>query len=202
VSAAPGWYPDPAATHQLRWWTGVSWTTDTHVVSPEPAPPTYPRRTSGDVWLPAQFVEHGYVPPICVRHGKVAERMQPTPVYSRTPLWVIPLALFSLLLGLLLALAMRETVWGRWAVCRVCVHERQQRRQVMWVSLGAAVLAVAGGIALRSGWLALAALPLLVVSLVFRDLGDWRRVTAADADRQTRVIHVKAPSEAFLSALP
>ncbi len=36
----PGWYPDPAGSPALRWWSGVAWTDDLH-----PAPSTQPYAT-------------------------------------------------------------------------------------------------------------------------------------------------------------
>jgi hypothetical protein len=62
----PGWFPDPDDVHTLRWWDGsrwTHWTSDGHLVVPDPAAPAAPstgdsdrpRATSrvGAVWLVA-----------------------------------------------------------------------------------------------------------------------------------------------------
>lgn len=128
--------------------------------------------------------------------------MQQAPVYSRTPMWVIPLAIVSLLLVLLLALALRATVWGPWPVCPMCERRRLQRRQVMWWCLAGAVLSVVAAIALSYGPVLLLVIPLGIAALVYRDLGEWRWVTASEVERSTRSVHVKAPAAAFVAALP
>jgi hypothetical protein len=123
-------------------------------------------------------------------------------VYSRSPWWVIPLAVASLLLGLLIALAMRLTVFGGWPVCDQCEATRARRRQAMWAAYAAFVLVFVAAIAARSGLLLLLEIPVLIAALVLQALADWRRITSATVDRTTRAVHVKAPSRGFVAVLP
>lgn len=206
-----GWYADPASAGHLRWWTGDQWTPHTQ---PRPLPvwqpvPNVPQAVPldasqrvGDVYLPPQLIEFGYLPFVCVRHGRRASRLQPAATYSRTPLWVIPLVLVSLLLGLVLALALRVTVFGGWPVCDQCEEIRARRRQAMWAGWAIAALVLVAAISAGSGFLLLLEIPVLIAVLVLHELADWRRVTSATVDRGTRAVHVKAPSRGFVAALP
>jgi hypothetical protein len=47
--AAQGWYPDPAGTDQLRWWTGTEWTDNT--VARPGSPGAVPKRRRVWPWL-------------------------------------------------------------------------------------------------------------------------------------------------------
>lgn len=127
------------------------------------------RDRADDVWLPWQMVELGHLPWVCVPHGLPAVRMQAASVFSRTPLWVIPLAIFSLLIGAIASLALRVTVRGQWPVCPHCEGVRQRRRTGMWACFGASVVALILSIALSSGGLLLLDIPLVLAALVFRD---------------------------------
>jgi hypothetical protein len=57
--------------------------------------------------------------------------MQRAPAYSRTPAWVIPIIFVGMLVALLIALAVRTTVWGAWPVCERCETRRRQHRTAM-----------------------------------------------------------------------
>ncbi len=231
VSAAMGWYPDPASPQQLRWWSGEQWTNATR--PPVTQPPHFlstsadagprtpaaaasaaiqgsdspPRQLDGnaghadDVWLPWQMVELGHLPQVCVRHGKPAVGVQATSVFSRTPLWVIPLAIFSLLIGAVIALALRVTVRGHWPVCPECEAFQHRQRMGMWACFAASGIALMLALGFVSGWLLLFVLPLAIAALAFRDRAAPRWLTNADVDRQTRAVHVKRPSKAFVYAL-
>ncbi len=120
MTPTPGWYQDPAAAPgQLRWWSDRGWTEATRAAQvpqpwqvPSSAAPTTTAQVApaanavartphpdqpaaADVWLPPQMVEYGHLPPVCVRHGRPAARMQPTKVFSRMPLWVVVIAIFQ-----------------------------------------------------------------------------------------------------------
>jgi hypothetical protein len=154
-----------------------------------------------DVLLPPQVVEFGYLPHVCARHGLAARQMKQAPVYSRTPMWVIPLALISLFVGLLIALALRQTVWGPWPVCDRCLARRSMFRNAMWACLAAAVLSIVGAIAVPSIWLLVATVALLVAAVTFHSSGDWYRVTSASLDRHRDWVRVKSPAPAFAAAV-
>jgi hypothetical protein len=61
--AQPGWYPDPAGSSSLRWWSGASWTDDvTDAASPPGAPPTpYPRFVDAEPSSARQRSRHAVV---------------------------------------------------------------------------------------------------------------------------------------------
>ncbi|HEX4432861.1 MAG TPA: DUF2510 domain-containing protein [Frankiaceae bacterium] len=195
-----GWYPDPSSPHQLRWWTGQLWTAQTQPLPPEPAPMPERTRHAADVWLPQQMVEYGYLPPVCVRHGLPAVRMQRAPSYSRTPLWVIPFMFVGLLLALLIAVAIRVTVWGAWPVCEVCESRRRQLRNATLGCLAASGLTVVAAIGLSPQWLVLEVL-IIPAAIVFWALADWSRVTSSFVDRKLAVVRLKKPSPGFVAAL-
>lgn len=201
VGLERGWYPDPASGYHLRWWSGLQWTQETRPRPPAPAPLAARTGHVADVWLPPQLIEFGYLPGVCVRHGLPAVRMQQAPAYSRTPGWVIPLALVSLLLSLLIALAVRATVWGPWPVCALCERQRQRYRQALWGCLAAGALTIVAAIVLSLPALLLLEIPLFLAAIVFRGLGDWYRVTSAVVERDRSFVRVKSPSGAFSAAL-
>lgn len=54
----PGWYPDPAAEHEQRYWDGTQWTGDVLDAGPpaEDAPPTGPPPSTGGRRVPLPLV--------------------------------------------------------------------------------------------------------------------------------------------------
>ncbi|HET7901687.1 MAG TPA: DUF4333 domain-containing protein [Candidatus Nanopelagicales bacterium] len=83
-----GWYPDPSGAPALRWWNGVTWSDQTHPLSPDAArpspaaaPPTAPLPTT-QVWAPV-------VPP--------AEESVGSATAARRRWWIPVVALVALL---------------------------------------------------------------------------------------------------------
>lgn len=63
IVAAPaaGWYPDPIADGQLRWWNGEGWTERTMAPQPEPTPSVVPAVEAsepGEVGIPSRRQVH------------------------------------------------------------------------------------------------------------------------------------------------
>ena len=78
------------------------------------------------VRVPAPWLQQGSMPRICARHGIPATRLTKRPFYTRTPAWVIIIVLLSLLVGLIVALAIRKTVHAQLPVCQICDREHKQ----------------------------------------------------------------------------
>jgi hypothetical protein len=168
---------------------------------PDHAP--MPPETKGreDLWLPPHMVEYGYLPPVCIRHGLRAVRMQRAPAYSRTPGWVIPLMFVMLLVAALIAAAVRVTVWGAWPVCEACLTRRRQYRNAMFACLAASALSIVAAIGLNQpGWVLLVVL-LIPAAMVLWSLSGWNNVTSSVVDRHRGVVRVKNASPAFVAAL-
>ena len=217
MSPAADWYPDPVVSGQLRYWSGSSWTDHTHLTAPplpqpvpvvsvavaEPASLDYLTGIpAGDVWLPVQMVALGGLPFVCVKHGKLAVTMPRTRVYSSTPLWVIPFVIFSLLVGLLIAMALRETVTGAWPMCADCKASRAQRVLGMRLCLATVPAAIALSIWQHSGVLMLLGLAAAIGALLFFAMSSWTGFTKATVERKTRTVRIKRPAAGFVAALP
>jgi hypothetical protein len=222
MSVPAGWYPDPVAPGVLRYWMGTTWSESTQPVpvsAPVMAPVITPVRPpvmapagrpvepkwqhNDDVFLPAGMVEWGHLPCVCVKHGRIAVQMPKTKVYSRTPIWVIPFMILSLLVGLIIALAMRVTVVGMWPVCAECVASRKRRLTAMWVSIAAIPGLIALGVVLNYGALALLGLTVAPLSaLIFGALSSWTGLTKASVNRQSHAVRIRRPARGFVAALP
>ncbi len=228
VSIAAGWYPDPYAPEMIRYWSGEAWTHHTSpaiAATPYASAPVHPnlQHASGsvaaftaapatsvaaskgkaaDVWLPPGMVQWGGLPPVCTKHGRRASRMSNTTIYSRTPLWVIPIIVLSMLVGLIVALAIRKTVTGIWPFCPECERNRRSRVTGMWIALVTALAAVALGVAAHVPGLLLLALVAAVVSAGYGCLSSWTNQTCAEVDRTSVTVHVRKPSAAFVASLP
>jgi Protein of unknown function (DUF2510) len=224
-----GWYPDPATPGLLRYWMGTTWSESTQP-APVPAafsppvgapvitsvarsvrapsmapaaPPELASRLTDDVYLPAPMIEWGDLPCVCVRHGRPAVQMPTAKVYSRSPIWVYPIMLLTLLAGLIVALAIRVTVAGMWPACEKCVANHRRNRLSMWACIVAVPSLIALGIWLDSGFLAIVGFLLAPLgAMVFGSFSSWTQVTKASVNRQSHAVHVRRPAIGFVAALP
>jgi hypothetical protein len=230
MSVPAGWYPDPVAPGVLRYWMGTTWSESTQPVpvsAPVMAPVMTPVRPpvmapagppvmapagkpaepqwqhNDDVFLPAGMVEWGHLPSVCVKHGRIAVQMPTTKVYSRTPIWVIPFIIFGLLIGLIIALAMRVTVAGIWPVCGECVASRKRRLNAMWGCLAAIPSSIALSVWLDApGFLLIGLIAAPLGALVFGASSSWTGLTKATVDRQSHAVRIRRPARGFVAALP
>jgi hypothetical protein len=156
-----------------------------------------------DVFLPAGMVEWGHLPCVCVKHGRIAVQMPATKVYSKTPIWVIPLIIFGLLIGLIVALAMRVTVTGMWPVCGECVASRKRRLNAMWVCLAAIPSMIALGAWLHApGLLLIGLMAAPLGAIIFGASSSWTGLTKATVDPQSHAVRIRRPARGFVAALP
>jgi hypothetical protein len=223
MNPAADWYPDPVDAGLLRYWSGTAWTGHTHAAAAPaaiavalarpvavahaiPATPVMPsflaEQPTGDVWLPAQMVEWGALPRVCVKHGRRAVAAPTVSNYSKTPLWVLPLLIFGLLVGLIVALALRVTVTGPWPMCAECQSKRA--RFVLWlrICLVTVPVSIALAILLHSPALMLICLAAALGALVFFSMSSWAEFTKASVDRSTHTVRIKRPARGFVAALP
>lgn len=76
--------------------------------------------------LPVAYVASPLLPPMCARHGVPASKAIKRKFFTATPAWVILIAIFSLLIGAIVALAIRTTVECQLPACEQCTKDRRQ----------------------------------------------------------------------------
>jgi hypothetical protein len=102
--------------------------------------------------IPANWVAAGYgVPDVCSRHGEPALDRKRVRFISRPPQWSYVLIVFGALIFVIVAAAMRKTVWApAWPFCARC---REYRKRMAGIGLGIVGLSVVmfvGSIAIGS----------------------------------------------------
>jgi amino acid transporter len=117
-------------------------------------------------------------------------------LHTRTPAWVILGLIFSLLIGLLVALSVRKTVAGRLPGCAVCISDRRRYRLQRAGAWTVALLVAAGTVVADSAALALLMLVVTVGALLFSFSGDYFRVRGTLSSDQYWV-ELKGASEHF-----
>jgi hypothetical protein len=139
-----------------------------------------------EVDVPAAAVALSALPTlgICAQHGHPATGSKPRTFATRTPVWVVVLAVVSLPVGAVVALVLRKTVHGPVPVCHACTNAR--RTYVGTVVLGWAAAVVLVGVAVGTANDGLAVLGALVVvgALVASFTGDAFRTGGTLSDDQ------------------
>ena len=102
--------------------------------------------------IPANWVAAGHgVPDVCSRHGEPAVDRRRVRFISRPPQWAYILIIFGAIVFVIVAAAMRKTVWApAWPFCARC---REYRKRMAGIGLGIVGLAVVmfiGSIAIGS----------------------------------------------------
>src|SRR5439155_4000528 len=125
------------------------------------APPAFAGPRGGPAWpcsvpvntqIPANWVAAGHgVPDVCSRHGEPAVDRRRVRFISRPPQWAYILIIFGAIVFVIVAAAMRKTVWApAWPFCARC---REYRKRMAGIGLGIVGLAVVmfiGSIAIGS----------------------------------------------------
>jgi hypothetical protein len=129
--------------------------------------------------IPAQTLPTGALSElgVCAVHGSAASTTRKRTFSTATPVWVVPLILVSLLLGLIVALVVRKQVSGPMAECSTCTSGRTRFRRLVWGGWATTVALLVASIAGNSGGLALAFLVALIVSLVLSVMGSAKQAS-------------------------
>ncbi|MCA1823065.1 MAG: hypothetical protein ABR520_07170 [Mycobacteriales bacterium] len=153
-----------------------------------------------EVTVSSQLVGSSYFPPICARHGGPSTRWKERDFHSKTPGWVIVLAVLSLLIGAIIALAIRKTVHSRLPACDAC---RADRRRFALLVVGAwvgVVVTLVLAAAINNPIAFIVWLLLLVGALVFSFMGELFRVRGY-LTRDQAVVVMKGVSPQFAQAI-
>lgn len=140
---------------------------------------------------------------VCPRHGRPASGVRKQKFGSKTPLWIIAIAIFTLLIAAIVAEAIRKRVTGPIPTCGQCDTDR---KRFHWQVAGLWALDVAllvGGLSGNAfallGWLALTLIALVYGTQTYRysvqgtvsDDGMWvelKKVDAAFAEASNRAM--------------
>ena len=129
-----------------------------------------------DVAIPAQWYGEGRMPRICARHGGPATRSTKRSMFTSTPVWVWLLALVSLLIAAIVALAIRRSVHGYLPACERCVRDRRRFVGSAVGGLTAGLLLFVAGAQAASDLLLVVGLLVFVAALLGSMFGDQFRV--------------------------
>jgi hypothetical protein len=153
-----------------------------------------------DITLPGDVISGGALERlgICPRHGRPAQNVRRQKFGSKTPSWVILLALLTLLVAAIVAEAIRKRVAGPVPVCEQCVKDRRTfRLQVaaVWaVDLVLLVGGASGNAPALVGWLLVT-----VLGLVFSTRTSRYSVEGI-VSRDGRFVELKKVDESFAAA--
>ena len=146
------------------------------------------------------------LPDICVRHGLSggAIRRQRITLVSKTPVWVFPIYVVAIVVGLFIAFVLRVSVVSpSWPACDSCRKYRMRALAAMagclvcWIPLAWFAASVAD-----STMLALLTLLLMpVAGLCFAIAGSWSVILKADVSRDGAEVTFDRPHRTFAKAL-
>lgn len=164
-----GWYPNPENPAEVRWWDGKAWTahTERNPMAPAaaPAPGMPPAPSAGDAAPQHEGAQQGQ------SHETVSEWMGGT--FSALGAQIRPLAMLSLILGLIPSIAASIVMWNSF------------EGMELWLSADATDIEFTGG---DSGRLVLAGVVLITTQLL--SLALWaafsRQVYLAKQGRTER----------------
>lgn len=151
------------------------------------------------VSAPSQWLQQGTLPPVCARHGGPSTSMRKRTFYTRTPWWVILIVLASLLVGLIVALAIRKTLHARLPECARCAQEHRQFRTITAALWGATVVLLVLAVSLSSGGLGLLCFLVGVVALIWSFAG--RRQVQGFLTTDQAWVDLKGVSDEFAGAI-
>ena len=136
-----------------------------------------------NVTVPGTAISNGGLQQIgiCPRHGRPGVAVRKEKFGSKTPSWVYLIALFTLLVGAIIAEAIRKRVEGPVPVCDQCVRDKRTfRLQVtgLWVADFVLVgVGMSGSAVALLGWLVLT-----VFALVYSFMTSRYRVQGTVTD--------------------
>lgn len=154
--------------------------------------------------LPAERVRLGQdLPDVCVRHGITGGpiRRQRVTFTTRTPTWVYPIYVVAIVIGIIVAFVLRESVTcTSWPVCQACLRYRMRCQLAMagcllaWVPLTwiTATTVHATTLALLTFFL------MPVAALCFAIAGSWSSTLKGHLSGDQNVVRFDGAHRAFI----
>jgi hypothetical protein len=157
--------------------------------------------------LPAQWVEAGYVPAVCSRHGQAATRRVAARFASRPAPWAYLLIVVSFLIYAIVVWATGKTVVARgWPFCTRCRIIRVLRflagLAVFATGVGAIVLAqppasTSTQLSLTAGLILATGLVLFLAGIIAMTRSGWASVARAAVTRDGIWVSVRGAHQEF-----
>jgi hypothetical protein len=129
---------------------------------------------SQKITVPAFAISSGAMPAlgICSRHGAPCTTVRVRKFISATPVWVLLLALLTLLIAAIVSLALRKTVTGPMPECTQCGKDRKAFVRNVWLGWGSLVPLLVIASATNSTGLLVLWFLVAVGALIFSFAGD------------------------------
>jgi hypothetical protein len=113
---------------------------------------------------------------------------------------LILLALFSLLVGVIVLLAMRKTVAGPVPECSTCLRQQSARRRNVWIAWLGAIALFCVGAAMNSSVVALVGFVAVVAALLYGFLAP-KAVQQGTVSKDGGWVELKGAAPAFAAAV-